>query len=104
MTAAARVPQRAMQDHLLRTAGVATFDAWVANHLRPQTRLEMKPTGTGFAPRTRITQFVNVPEMSRMWRQMADLVTRDDLDVALPALEGGSRVRFAPAGQCALPA
>ncbi len=80
-----------LRPDLLRAAGVATFDAWVANHLRPHTRLEMKPTGTGFAPRTRITQFVNVPEMSRMWRQMADLVTRDDLDVTLPALAGGAR-------------
>lgn len=81
-----------LRPDLLRQAGVEHFDAWAANHLRPQTRLEMKPTGGGFAPKTRITQFVNVPEMSRMWRQMADLVTRDDLPVKLPTLAGGNRI------------
>lgn len=80
-----------LRPDLLAHAAVDTFDAWAANHLRPQTRLEMKPTGSGFQPKTRITQFVNVPEMSQMWRQMADLVTRADLDVSLPTLTGGGR-------------
>lgn len=80
-----------LRPDLLEHAGVGAFDAWVANHLRPQTRLEMKPTGSGFQPRTRITQFVNVPEMSQMWRQMADLVTRENLPVKLPDIVSGSR-------------
>ena len=80
-----------LRPDLLRAAGVEHFDAWAANHLRPETRLEMKITGAGFAPRTRITRFVNVPEMTRMWRQMADQVTRDDLDVQLPPSPPGGR-------------
>ena len=80
-----------LRPDLLETAGVEHFDAWAANHLRPQTRLEMKPTGSGFQPKTRITQFVNVPEMSQMWRQVADLVTRDTMPVRLPQLAGGVR-------------
>lgn len=80
-----------LRPDLLAAAGVDTFDAWAQNHLRPQTRLEMKPTGAGFQPKTRVTGFVNVPEMSRMWRQMADLVTRDDLPVKLPSMAGGTR-------------
>ena len=80
-----------LRPDLLKAAGVEHFDAWAANHLRPETRLEMKITGAGFAPRTRITRFVNVPEMTRMWRQMADQVTRDNLDVQLPTLPPGGR-------------
>ncbi len=77
---------------LLQAAGLETFDAWAGNHLRPQTRLEMKPTGSGFAPRTRITSFTNVPDLTRMWRQVADQVTRDDLNIPLPQLKTGTRI------------
>lgn len=80
-----------LRPDLLESAGVGTFDAWAQNHLRAQTRLEMKSTGSGFQTRTRTTAFVNVPEMSRMWRQVADLVTREDLPVKLPTMVGGTR-------------
>ncbi|MET3803988.1 N12 class adenine-specific DNA methylase [Nakamurella sp. UYEF19] len=78
---------------LLEEAGLAVFDSWAKQHLRAVTRLEMKPTGAGFQSKTRVNRFVNVPDMTRMWQQMADVVTRDQLDVALPELDAGTRTQ-----------
>lgn len=78
---------------LLQDAGVEVFDTWAAAHLRAVTRLEMKPTGAGFQPKTRVNRFVNLPDMTRMWQQMADVVTRDQLDVDLPELVDGARTQ-----------
>jgi N12 class adenine-specific DNA methylase len=77
-------------DQLAR-AGVDTFDTWAANFCRAVTALETDVTGTGYRMHTRIASFVNTPELVEMVRQFSDVVSRDDLDLPLPAIAGGAR-------------
>ncbi|NEE01189.1 helicase-related protein [Phytoactinopolyspora halotolerans] len=88
----------------LEAAGVATFDTWAANFTRAVAALETDVTGSGFRMHTRIATFVNTPELLEMFRQFADVVARDDLDLPLPALVGGSRrpVITAPSDEVAV--
>jgi N12 class adenine-specific DNA methylase len=84
-----------MQSYLapdqLELAGVGTFDTWAANFCRALTALETDVTGSGYRLHTRVSSFVNTPELVEMTRQFSDVVSRDDLDLPLPAITGGSR-------------
>ena len=80
-----------MQD-ALRTRNLHHFDAWANTFGDTKTELELQPSGA-YKPVTRFAQFVNIPELTALFRNMADVVLSDDLAefVALPALRGGKR-------------
>lgn len=60
------------------------FDAWAATFAVPKTTLELTPAGKGFAPATRIAEFVNVPEMVAAYRDFADIQTAEMLNLPTP--------------------
>jgi len=84
--------QRFMQPDLLAERGVSEFDAWALTFGDTRTELELQPSGL-YKPVTRFSEFVNVPELVSMFRQVADVVQMDDLRefVTLPRLAGGQR-------------
>lgn len=41
----------------------------------------MKPDGSGFRVHTRFNKFVNLPELSRLWRQCLDVRTPEQLNL-----------------------
>ena len=82
----AYVMQRYLRPDLLDTAGVGAFDAWAATFGTTVTQMEMSPSGTGWRLKTRFAQFVNVPELLRMWSTFADVKTADDLALPVPEL------------------
>lgn len=83
---------RYLQEGELQARGLGHFDAWAGAYGDTVTALEQDPAG-GYKPITRFAQFVNVPELSVMVRQVMDVVSAADLRkyVTLPALKGGAR-------------
>ena len=91
--------QRFMQPHALAERGIHQFDAWASLFGDSRTELELQPSGR-YKPVTRFAEFVNVPELIAMFRQVADVVLKDDLRayLRLPKLRTGKRqVVTAPA-------
>ncbi|MBP7501148.1 MAG: hypothetical protein KA784_00010 [Aquabacterium sp.] len=74
--------------------GIEDFDSWAAMFGRERTELEPNAAGK-YEPVTRFSKFVNVPELTQMFREFADVVTADQLAAMLgdkrPKVEGGSR-------------
>lgn len=94
------VMQRYLQPKTLEAAGLLPFDAWAAMFGRTVTSLEVSPDGSTFRMATRFAQFVNMPELMTMFRQMADVRTRDMLNLPTPPLVGGAaQVVSAKAGE-----
>ena len=91
--------QRFMQPDVLEARGIHQFDAWASLFGDTRTELELQPSGR-YKPVTRFAEFVNVPELIAMFRQVADVVLKDDLRgyLRLPQLRTGKRqVVTAPA-------
>ncbi|HEY0074981.1 MAG TPA: N-6 DNA methylase [Abditibacteriaceae bacterium] len=83
----------------LKDLGFDRFDSWASTFGETTTSIEKAPEG-GFRQRTRFARFVNVPEMVGLYRQVADVKTRDDLKDILPTpeLDGGEpKIVTAPA-------
>jgi N12 class adenine-specific DNA methylase len=77
---------RYLRPDLLEQAGIDTFDAFIATFGRLVTAVEVAPDGTGLRMKARVAQFVNVPELLKMWNVAGDIKTADDLELAVPAL------------------
>jgi len=91
--------QRFMRPDALRERNIHEFDAWAACFGDTTTELELQPSGT-YKPVTRFAQFVNVAELMAMFRDFADVVTKDQLReyLRLPAISsGGRQIVTAPA-------
>ena len=83
------VMQRFLQPSLLKEAGVEHFDGWAANFARTVTALELSPDSSTYRMNTRFARFANVPDLLRMFREVADVRTTDQLDLPRPDLVGG---------------
>jgi len=84
--------QRFMQPQALVERGIHQFDAWASLFGDTRTELELQPSGR-YKPVTRFAEFVNVPELVAMFRQVADVVLKNDLrgHLDLPKLRTGGR-------------
>jgi len=74
----------------MEAAGITDFDTWAATFGQVVTDLELSPSGTGFRMKSRFAKFNNVPELLRLWHQVADVKTAEDLHLPTPDLEGGA--------------
>jgi len=86
------VMMRYLQLDLLRELGMDQFDAWAQAFAETTTGVEMKPDGSGFRVHTRFNKFINLPELSRLWRQCLDVRTPEQLDLPRPKIMGGSPI------------
>jgi N12 class adenine-specific DNA methylase len=85
----AYVMQLYLQQAQLEAAGIHHFDEWVSLYAQPTMAFEMKPDGSGFRQATRLATFVNLPEMSAMWRQVLNLRTKAQMGLPEPELVTG---------------
>lgn len=83
------VMQTYLQQARLRELGIDNFDAWSANFAREVTCVEVKPEGSGYRLHTRFAQFVNVPELMLIFREVAEIRTKRQLNLPEPKLNGG---------------
>ena len=81
--------QRFLQPDTLARAGLAHFDAWAACFGEPVTALEIAPDGGGYRVHTRFARFVNVPELTGLFGEVADIQTQEMLQLPVPAIAGG---------------
>lgn len=73
----------------LKQKGIDKFDAWAKMFGRAVRGVEVAPEGGKFRMNTRFVEFVNVPELIKGFRGVADVKTADDLNLPRPKLEGG---------------
>jgi N12 class adenine-specific DNA methylase len=86
------IMMRYLQLDLLKQLGMDHFDAWAQAFAETTTGVEMKPDGSGFRVHTRFNKFVNLPELSKLWRQCLDVRTPEQLDLPRPKIAGGSPI------------
>ena len=81
------VMQRYLQSDKLSQMGLQQFDAWAATYGETTTALELAVEGNGYRFKTRFNRFKNLPELLTMFREIADVQTRDQLDLDVPEAE-----------------
>ena len=86
------VMQVFLQEARLRQKGIYNFDAWASSFGEVTTALELAPEGTGYRMRTRFNKFVNLPELMQMFREVADIILPEMLDIKKPKLKGGKYI------------
>lgn len=76
--------QRYLQYDLLQKMGLGTFDQWASTFGETVQSVELAPEGTGYRARTRFAKFFNIPELMSLYCQVADIQTKEMLDLPLP--------------------
>ncbi|MCM1233827.1 MAG: N-6 DNA methylase [Ruminococcus flavefaciens] len=86
------VMQSFLQKDTLEQMGIYHFDSWAANFGEQTTALELTVEGSGFRFKTRFNKFTNLPELMNIFRETADIQTRDMLDLDTPELRDGKYI------------
>ncbi len=73
----------------LRDRGIEHFDGWAATFGEIVEAMEISPDGSTLKPRARFARFINLPELTQMFRSFADVQTAEMLDLPRPRLQGG---------------
>lgn len=81
--------QTYLQPDRLTELGINCFDAWAANFATTVTAIELSPDGGSYRTATRFARFQNVPDLLRIYREIADIKRGDELGLQRPALHGG---------------
>lgn len=83
------IMQLYLQEKALAERGISRFDAWAANFGREVTSIEVAPDGSGYRMHTRFCKFDNVPELMKVFREVAEIKTKAMLNLPIPTLAGG---------------
>lgn len=86
------VMQSFLQKDTLEQMGIYHFDSWAANFGEQTTALELTVEGSGFRFKTRFNKFTNLPELMNLYKEVADIQTRDMLDLDIPTLRDGKYI------------
>ena len=84
--------QSYLQPGRLRELGIDHFDAWAANFATTVTAIELAPDGGSYRTATRFARFQNVPDLLRIYREVADVKRGDELNLTRPTVNGGGPV------------
>ena len=75
---------RYLEYDFLKSKGLQHFDNWVSTFGQQKTDYELAPAGNSYRPRTRISNYSNLPELLSMFKICADVKTADTLNLAVP--------------------
>jgi N12 class adenine-specific DNA methylase len=92
------VLQRYLQHQELKKRGLKHFDSWAAQFGEVVSSLELAPEGTGYRIKNRFAKFVNLPELMTMFKDIADIQTKDMLDLPVPKLRDEKSIVIASEG------
>ena len=81
--------QRFFDPEGLKSRGIEHFDAWAATFGEVVDTMEISPDGATLRPRSRFARFVNLPELTQMFRGFTDVQTAEMLNLPTPKLKGG---------------
>jgi len=79
--------QTYLQPEELMEKNIMFFDGWAADFGETVTSLELSPSGQGYRTRTRFSKFTNLPELQKMYRSFADVITSDMVKLDVPEAE-----------------
>lgn len=79
--------QRYLQYHVLEEHHLQHFDAWASTFGETVSAIELAPEGRGYRMKTRFAKFYNLPELMRMFKEVADIQTADMLSLPVPEVE-----------------
>ncbi len=80
---------RYVRPDVLKAYGIENFDDFASTFGETTTQLEMTAGGS-WQPVTRFARFTNGPELIQAWRQVADVVTPEEVNLpGLPAVKTG---------------
>jgi N12 class adenine-specific DNA methylase len=83
------VMQRYLQESTLLDMGIRHFDQWASIYGDITSSMELDPTGTKYRIKTRFSKFHNMPELLKIFNQIADFKSFDDLNIKRPDIETG---------------
>ena len=86
------VMQLFLQKDTLEQLGIYHFDSWAANFGEQTTSLELTVDGGGFRFKTRFNKFTNLPELMNIFKEVADIQTKDMIDLDTPELRDGKYI------------
>lgn len=75
---------RYLQHDTLKKHGLSHFDNWASVFGETVTAIELAPEGTGYRARTRFAKFFNLPELMNMFKEVADIKVREQLNLLTP--------------------
>ena len=76
--------QRYLQYGTLQQKALSQFDCWASTFGETTTAIELAPEGTGYRARTRFAKFFNLPELMKLFSEVADIKTADQLNLPRP--------------------
>ena len=71
--------QRYMQYDELKQRGIQHFDSWASTFGNISNSWELDATGINYRQNSRFSKFQNIPELVSMYRDFADVITKQDL-------------------------
>ncbi len=81
--------QYLLQKQTLDDMNISYFDNWASVYGVVTQSIEVKPSGDGFRPRTRFSNFVNLNELCNLFGEVFDIAKTADMNLNLPAIKGG---------------
>jgi N12 class adenine-specific DNA methylase len=77
-----------MRPNKMKELGFNTFDQWATTFASPTNEVEYTVTGQ-FKSKTRFREFINVPELSLLYNEIADVRNDSNLVLDKPKMKGG---------------
>ncbi|WP_104722728.1 SNF2-related protein [Helicobacter mesocricetorum] len=71
--------QRYIQPNVLKEKGIESFDSWASTFGEVTNACELDSSGINYKIVARFNKFKNVPELSTMYKSVADIVTNNDI-------------------------
>lgn len=81
--------QYLLQKQTLDDMNIGYFDNWASVFGVISQSIEVKPSGDGFRPRTRFSNFVNLNELCNLFGEVFDIAKTADMNLKLPAIQNG---------------
>ena len=83
------VMMKYLEPHILEKMGIYSFDEWASTFAEVTNSLELAPSGNGYRVRQRLSKFHNLPELMSIFRMVADIKTKEDLNLPVPQIKNG---------------
>ena len=80
------IMQKYLQEEILEEKGLINFDSWASVFGEITNSMELKPEGEGYQMKTKFSKFCNLPELITMFKEIADIKLKEDLDLPIPTL------------------
>ncbi len=78
------VMQKYLQPKDMEDNNIYSFDSWVSHFAEKETKIEVKPEGSGYRSVDRFCRYHNLPELMNLFRLCADIRMADQVNLDVP--------------------